>query len=126
MADWKKEIKLSDLIPKRKAKDPELEVDEAPKEKKPKTSFLKKDLSFKRKPKAERETRSDAEDEKPKKEKRKRAPRGAGRPKRAKKLGRSLGKSVGSIACSNHRVIAASLPQPTAAASQTCPSWILL
>ena len=92
--DLKKEIKLSDLIPKRKPKEPKAE--EAPKEKKPKTSFLKKDLSFKRKPKAERETGADAEDEKPKKEKRRRAPRRAARPKRAKKV---VGLKIGRASC---------------------------
>ena len=102
MPDWKKEIKLSDLVPKRKPKDPELEVDEAPKEKKPKISFLKKDLSFKRKPKAERETEVDAEDEKPEKEKRKRAPREAGRPKRAKKL---VGLKIGGSQLAAARVV---------------------
>ena len=100
--DLKKEIKFSDLIPKRKPKDPELEVDEAPKEKKPRTSFLKKDLSFKRKPKAERETEADTEDEKPKKEKRKRAPRDAGRPKRAKKL---VGLKIGGSQLAAARVV---------------------
>jgi type IV pilus assembly protein PilM len=100
--DLKKEIKFSDLIPKRKPKDPELEVDEAPKAKKPRTSFLKKDLSFKRKPKAERETEADTEDEKPKKEKRKRAPRDAGRPKRAKKL---VGLKIGGSQLAAARVV---------------------
>ena len=56
MVDLKKEIKFSDLLPKRKPKDDLPEVEETPKEKKPKSSFLKKDLSFKRKPKAARET----------------------------------------------------------------------
>jgi type IV pilus assembly protein PilM len=102
--DWKKEIKLSDLVPKRKPKDAEVEVDETEAEpvKKPKSSFLKKELSFMRKPKAERETGADAEDEKPKKVKRKRAPRDAGRPKRAKKL---VGLKIGGSQLAAARVV---------------------
>ena len=109
MPDWKKEIKLSDLVPKRKPKDPEAEVEEAPKERKPKKSLLKKELSFKRKPKAERETRADTEDEEPKKKKKKekkerrnRAPREAGRPKRAKKL---VGLKIGGSQLAAARVV---------------------
>jgi len=99
MPDWKKEIKLSDLVPKRKPKEPMDEVDEAPKEKKQRTSFLKKDLSFKRKPKAERAEA--AEDEQPRKEKRKRAPREA-RPKRAKKV---VGLKIGGSQLAAARVV---------------------
>ena len=99
MPDWKKEIKLSDLVPKRKPKEPMDEVDEAPTEKKQKTSFLKKDLSFKRKPKAEQAEA--AEDEQPKKEKRKRAPREA-RPKRAKKV---VGLKIGGSQLAAARVV---------------------
>jgi type IV pilus assembly protein PilM len=99
MPDWKKEIKLSDLFPKRKPKEPMDEVDEAPKEKKQRTSFLKKDLSFKRKPKAERAEA--AEDEQPRKEKRKRAPREA-RPKRAKKV---VGLKIGGSQLAAARVV---------------------
>ena len=101
MVDLKKEIKFSDLLPKRKPKDDLPEVEETPKEKKPKSSFLKKDLSFKRKPKAARETGADAEDEKPKKEKRKRAPRPKG-PKRAKKL---VGLKIGGSQLAAARVV---------------------
>src|SRR5439155_24639911 len=85
--DLKKEIKLSDLGPKRKPREPKPETDEAPKEKKPKkpkTPLLKKDLSFKRKPKAKREPVE--EDEQPKKKRSKRAPRDGAKTKRAKKL----------------------------------------
>jgi type IV pilus assembly protein PilM len=96
--DLKKEIKLSDLIPKRKPK--ELKAEEAPKEKKPNTSFLKKDLSFKRKPKAERS--ESTEDEQPKKEKRKRAHRGGPRPKRAKKV---VGLKIGGSQLAAARVV---------------------
>jgi len=99
MPDWKKEIKLSDLFPKRKPKERMDEVDEAPKEKKQRTSFLKKDLSFKRKPKAERAEA--AEDEQPRKEKRKRAP-GEARPKRAKKV---VGLKIGGSQLAAARVV---------------------
>src|SRR5881392_1760526 len=40
--DLKKEIKLSDLVPKRKPKEPKPETDEAPKEKKPKKQRSKR------------------------------------------------------------------------------------
>ena len=99
MPDWKKEIKLSDLFPKRKPKERMDEVDEAPKEKKQRTSFLKKDLSFKRKPKAERAEAT--EDEQPRKEKRKRALREA-RPKRAKKV---VGLKIGGSQLAAARVV---------------------
>jgi type IV pilus assembly protein PilM len=93
--DLKKEIKLSDLLPKRKPKEAQAEVEEAPKkEKKP---FWKAELSFKRKPKDE-----GLEEEQPKKEKRKRAPREAGRPKRAKKL---VGLKIGGSQLAAARVV---------------------
>ena len=79
--DLKKEIKFSDLLPKRKPKEETPEVEEteaAPKEKK--KPFWKADLPLKRKPKAEV-----AEENEPKQEKRKRPPREKA-PKRAKKL----------------------------------------
>jgi type IV pilus assembly protein PilM len=108
--DWKKEIKLSDLVPKRRPKkagadetwaEPVAEPKQRKpkKPKKPKGSFLKKELSFKRKPK---EPRDDVlEDEKPKKERRKRAPREA-RPKRVKKL---VGLKIGGSQLAAARVV---------------------
>src|SRR5213080_3024032 len=104
--DLKKEIKLSDLVPKRKPKVPKPEADEAPKEKKPKkpkkpkTSLLKKDLSFKRKPKEKRALVE--EDEQPKKKRSKRAPRESSRPKRAKKL---VGLKIGGSQLAAARVV---------------------
>src|SRR5437763_1818746 len=101
--DLKKEIKLSDLVPKRKPKEPKPETDEAPKEKKPKkpkTPLLKKDLSFKRKPKAKREPVE--EDEQPKKKRSKRAPRDGAKTKRAKKL---VGLKIGGSQLAAARIV---------------------
>src|SRR6266536_5954614 len=104
--DLKKEIKLSDLVPKRKPKVPKPEADEAPKEKKPKkpkkpkTSLLKKDLSFKRKPKEKRALVE--EDEQPKKKRSKRAPRDGARTKRAKKL---VGLKIGGSQLAAARIV---------------------
>jgi len=102
--DLKKEIKLSDLVPKRKPKEPNPEADEAPKKrkkpKKPKTPLLKKDLSFKRKPKAKREPVE--EDEQPKKKRSKRAPRDGARTKRAKKL---VGLKIGGSQLAAARIV---------------------
>ena len=97
--DLKKEIKLSDLLPKRKPKAPQDEVEETPKKKKkkPKRSFLKMELSFKRKPKD-----PDFEDDQPKKEKRKRGAREPGRPKRAKKV---VGLKIGGSQLAAARVV---------------------
>jgi type IV pilus assembly protein PilM len=95
--DLKKEIKFSDLLPKRKPKEPKAEVEEVPKkEKKP---FWKADLSFKRKPKTE--AVEDVQDDEPKKEKRKRAPREKA-PKRAKKL---VGLKIGGSQLAAARVV---------------------
>jgi hypothetical protein len=99
VVDLKKEIKLSDLLPKRKPKEEQAEVDEAPKPKKEKKPFWKADLSFKRKPKAERV--EEVEDDEPKKEKRKRAPREKS-PKRAKKL---VGLKIGGSQLAAARVV---------------------
>jgi type IV pilus assembly protein PilM len=99
--DLKKEIKLSDLVPKRKPKEPKPETEAAPeKEKKAKTSLLKKDLSFKRKPKAKREPVE--EDEQPKKKRSKRAPRRGAKTKRAKKL---VGLKIGGSQIAAARIV---------------------
>ena len=95
--DLKKEIKFSDLLPKRKPKEETPEVEEtetAPKEKK--KPFWKADLPLKRKPKAEV-----AEENEPKQEKRKRPPREKA-PKRAKKL---VGLKIGGSQLAAARVI---------------------
>jgi type IV pilus assembly protein PilM len=97
VVDLKKEIKFSDLLPKRKPKEPKPESDETPKEKKPRGSFLKKDLSFKRKPKAKRE-----EGEQPKKERRRKRSQREARPKRAKKL---VGLKIGGSQLAAARVV---------------------
>ena len=112
MVDLKKEIKFSDLLPKRKPKDEQPDVDEAPvKEKKP---FWKAELSFKRKPKAARETATEAEDEEPKKEKRKRAPREKA-PKRAKRL---VGLKIGGSQLAAARVVNNGSPELVQVARQ--------
>ena len=102
--DLKKEIKLSDLVPKRKPKEPKPETRAEPekekKPKKPKTSRLKKDLSFKRKPKAKREPVE--EDEQPKKKRSKRAPRDRAKAKRAKKL---VGLKIGGSQLAAARIV---------------------
>jgi type IV pilus assembly protein PilM len=98
--DLKKEIKFSDLLPKRKPEQEKPEVEEteaAPKEKK--KPFWKADLSLKRKPKAE--PIEDAEDDEPKKEKHRRAPREKA-PKRAKKL---VGLKIGGSQLAAARVV---------------------
>jgi type IV pilus assembly protein PilM len=97
--DLKKEIKFSDLLPKRKPKPkqekPEVEQTQAvPKAKK--KPFWKADLSLKRKPKAEV-----VEDDEPKQEKRKGAPREKS-PKRAKKL---VGLKIGGSQLAAARVV---------------------
>jgi type IV pilus assembly protein PilM len=101
VVDLKKEIKFSDLLPKRKPREETAEVDEAPKENKPKSSFLKKELSFsfKRKPKAEQP--EDAEEKRPKKDKRKRAPREKA-PRRAKRV---VGLKIGGSQLAAARVV---------------------
>src|SRR6266566_1586396 len=73
--DLKKEIKLSELVPKRKPKEPNPETDEAPKEKKRK---------------------------KPKKKRSKRAPRDGARTKRAKKL---VGLKIGGSQLAAARIV---------------------
>src|SRR5438067_3506312 len=102
--DLKKEIKLSDLVPKRKPKEPKPETRAEPekekKPKKPKTSRLKKDISFKRKPKAKREPVE--EDEQPKKKRSKRAPRDRAKTKRAKKL---VGLKIGGSQLAAARIV---------------------
>ena len=94
--DLKKEIKFSDLLPKRKPKEEKPEVEETEAPKKEKKPFWKAELSFKRKPKAEA-----VEDDEPKKEKRKRAPREKS-PKRAKKL---VGLKIGGSQLAAARVV---------------------
>jgi type IV pilus assembly protein PilM len=99
MVDLKKEIKFSDLLPKRKRKDETFDdaVEDTLEEKKPKRSFLKMELSFKRKPKD-----PDFEDDEPKKEKRKRGGHEPGRPKRAKKV---VGLKIGGSQLAAARVV---------------------
>src|SRR6266566_3838646 len=112
--DLKKEIKLSDLVPKRRAKARETGPDAAepveaaeaakPEKKAGKNSFLKMELSFKRKPKPKKAKDEAAEDEeRPKKERRKRAPRvGGARTKRAKKL---VGLKIGGSQLAAARIV---------------------
>jgi type IV pilus assembly protein PilM len=107
MVDLKKEIKFSDLLPKRKPKQEQPEVEEAPKkEKKP---FWKAELSFKRKPKNEV-----LEEEQPAKEKRKRAPRKKA-PKRAKKV---VGLKIGGSQLAAARVVNNGSPELVQVARQ--------
>jgi type IV pilus assembly protein PilM len=112
--DLKKEIKLSDLMPKRKPKEPKGETEETPKEKKPKTPLLKKELSFKRKPKAKREPAQ--EDEQPKKQRRKRAPREGARTKRAKKV---VGLKIGGSQIAAARIVNNGSPELVQVARET-------
>jgi type IV pilus assembly protein PilM len=91
--DLKKEIKLSDLVPKRKPKAPKdgaEPVTEEKKEKKDRKPLLKRELSFKRKPK---EPRAEGEDEKPKKERKRRTSSGPKRTKAKKLVGLKIGAS---------------------------------
>src|SRR2546429_4604761 len=124
--DLKKEIKLSDLVPKRRAKAPKeagpeaAEATEAaakPEKKAGKSSFLKMELSFKRKPKPKKVKGDAAEDEeRPKKERRKRVRRfGAARPKRAKKL---VGLKIGGSQLAAARIVNNGAPELVQAAPE--------
>ena len=116
--DLKKEIKLSDLMPKRKPKEPKAEteaVPKAPKAKKAKTSRLKKDISFKRKPKAEAAAEPQ-KDEQPKKQRRKRAPREGARTKRAKKV---VGLKIGGSQIAAARIVNNGSPELVQVARET-------
>ncbi len=88
MADWKKEIKLSDLFSRsgRKAR-PEAELDgpEEPNAEKHEGSFLKRDLSFSRKSKAPKAPKAPKEPKADRKARRSKEPRG-----RAKKSATAL------------------------------------
>src|SRR5256885_1240757 len=115
--ELKKEIKLSDLMPKQKPKEPKGETEETPKEKKPKkpkTPLLEKELSFKRKPKAKREPAQ--EDEQPKKQRRKRAPREGARTKRAKKI---VGLKIGGSQLAAARIVNNGSPELVQVARET-------
>ena len=108
MVDLKKEIKLSDLMPKRKPKPP-AEDGPAPepgaeKEKKEKKPLLKRDLSFKRKPKAPRADKAEGEP-KAKKERGRREPSG---PKRGKRL---VGLKIGASQLAAARVVNNGVPE---------------
>ena len=109
--DLKKEIKLSDLLPKKK-KTPaaEAETEVTPEQSKPKrqdgpkTSLFKKEFSFKRKPKAKRALdEADAPEKKAKKQRRGRGSRGAGGgQKRSKRL---VGLKIGASQIAAARVV---------------------
>ena len=108
MVDLKKEIKLSDLMPKRKPKPP-AEDGPAPepraeKEEKEKKPLLKRDLSFKRKPKAPRADKAEGEP-KAKKERGRREPSG---PKRGKRL---VGLKIGASQLAAARVVNNGVPE---------------
>ena len=110
--DLKKEIKLSDLLPKKKKKTPAAEADtevtpeqSKPKRKDgPKTPLFKKEFSFKRKPKAKRALdEADAPDKKAKKQRRGRGSRaGGGGQKRSKRL---VGLKIGASQIAAARVV---------------------
>ncbi len=108
MVDLKKEIKLSDLMPKRKPKPPAEDgpapEPKAKKEKKDKKPFLKRDLSFKRKPKEPRADKAEGEP-KPKKERKRREPSG---PKRGKRL---VGLKIGASQLAAARVVNNGVPE---------------
>jgi type IV pilus assembly protein PilM len=110
--DLKKEIKFSDLLPKKKApakKTPaaEAETEVAPAESKPrrqagpKTSLFKKEISFKRKPKAKRPLDEGDEPKRAKKQKRGSRRQGSGQ-KRAKRL---VGLKIGASQIAAARVV---------------------
>jgi type IV pilus assembly protein PilM len=108
MVDLKKEIKLSDLMPKRKPK-PAAEDGAAPepkakKEKKDKKPLLKRDLSFGRKPKTPSVDQAESEP-KPKKERKRREPSG---PKRGKRL---VGLKIGASQLAAARVVNNGVPE---------------
>ena len=109
MVDLKKEIKLSDLMPKRKPKPAEEDQAFEPKEKKDKKPLLKRDLSFKRKPK---KPRADDADDEPqsmtgsKKERRGKEPSSG--TKRTKKL---VGLKIGASQLAAARVVNNGVPE---------------
>jgi type IV pilus assembly protein PilM len=108
MVDFKKEIKLSDLVPKRKPK-PAPEDGPAPepkakKDKKDRKPLLKRELSFKREPKAPRADKAEGEP-KPKKERKRREPSG---PKRGKRL---VGLKIGASQLAAARVVNNGVPE---------------
>jgi type IV pilus assembly protein PilM len=112
--DWKKEIKLSDLRPKKasagKAPAHEAETEVTPEQSTPKrkdgpkTSLFKKEISFKRKPKAKRPLdEDDAPERKAKKQRRSRGSRGGGGgQKRSKRL---VGLKIGASQIAAARVV---------------------
>jgi type IV pilus assembly protein PilM len=104
MVDLKKEIKLSDLMPKRKAKAPAEDgaapEPKAAKEKKDRKPLLKREFSFKRKPKPA----ADQGDPEPKNE-RKRRDSG---PKRGKRL---VGLKIGASQLAAARVVNNGVPE---------------
>jgi len=108
MVDLKKEIKLSDLMPKRKPKPPAEDAPapepKAKKEKKDKKPLLKRDLSFKRKPKEPRADKAEGEP-RPKKERKRREPSG---PKRGKRL---VGLKIGASQVAAARVVNNGVPE---------------
>src|SRR3954454_20430213 len=108
MVDLKKEIKLSDLMPKRKPKPPAEDAPppepKAKKEKKDKKPLLKRDLSFKRKPKEPRADKAEGEP-RPKKERKRRESSG---PKRAKRL---VGLKIGASQIAAARVVNNGVPE---------------
>ena len=107
MVDLKKEIKLSDLMPKRKPKPPAEDAPapepKAKEDKKDKQPLLKRDLSFRRKPK---EPRADKAEGKPtSKPERKPEPSG---PKRGKRL---VGLKIGASQVAAARVVNNGVPE---------------
>src|ERR1051326_1193357 len=109
MVDLKKEIKLSDLMPKRKPKPP-AEDGAAPepkekKEKKDKRPLLKRDLSFKRKPK---EPRAEKAEKEPKQKKERKPKDSSSGTKRAKRL---VGLKIGASQLAAARVVNNGVPE---------------
>jgi type IV pilus assembly protein PilM len=107
MVDLKKEIKLSDLMPKKPksaAEDGPAPESKAKKEKKDKKPLLKRDLSFTRKPQESRADKAEGEP-KPKKEPKRREPSG---PKRGKRL---VGLKIGASQLAAARVVNNGVPE---------------
>jgi type IV pilus assembly protein PilM len=121
VVDWNKEFKFSDLRRKKDNDEPEEETTdvelpevEEPKAEEPKgekTSFLKKDISFKRKPQSKKEKAPKARDEeapkKPKRERRSRS-KGSSASKRAKRL---VGLKIGASQIAAARVVNNGVPE---------------
>src|SRR5437899_5320598 len=116
--DWKKEIKLSDLVPKRGKKEPDAEQSAPAEEKqaKPKRERAKRNLSFARKPKGPKQ---------PKQVKEPKGPRAA----TAKRIGRQkklVGLKIGASQLAAARVVNNGLPELVQVARESLEPGIVV